>query len=174
MPVSYLIADYFLRGLKTYSDKITDVMHRQTMAILSLLICGYLLSLAGLLILLFITFYFWSISKLNSKTLIWISAFTLTTISNWNAKLFLQFLSDDLSRYQKYFVEFMVVTQMFRIVSFSLTLVDQTEKDSFFDAVEYNTYIPILCGPWCIYPIFRQDRINPRERWSLIELGIKI
>ena len=35
MPVSYLIADYFLRGLKTYSDKITDVMHRQTMAILS-------------------------------------------------------------------------------------------------------------------------------------------
>ena len=53
---------------------------------------------------------------------------------------------------------------MFRIVSFSLTLVDQTEKDSFFDAVEYNTYIPILCGPWCIYPIFRQDRIKPRER----------
>ena len=55
---------------------------------------------------------------------------------------------------------------MFRIVSFSLTLVDQAEKDSFFDAVEYNTYIPILCGPWCIYPIFRQDRLKPRERVS--------
>ena len=65
------------------------------------------MSPAGLLILLFITFYFWSLSKFNSKALIWISAFGLTTVSNWNANLFMQFLSDDLSRYQKYFVEFM-------------------------------------------------------------------
>jgi len=174
MPVSYLLADNFLRGLKDFSDKVTETIHRQTMVMISLLTCGYLMSPAGLLILLFITFYFWSLSKFNSKALIWISAFGLTTVSNWNANLFMQFLSDDLSRYQKYFVEFMVVTQMFRIVSFSLTLVDQAEKDSFFDAVEYNTYIPILCGPWCIYPIFRQDRLKPRERWSIIELGTKI
>jgi len=35
MPVSYLLADNFLRGLKDYSDKVTEKIHRQTMVMIS-------------------------------------------------------------------------------------------------------------------------------------------
>ena len=66
---------------------------------------------------------------------------------------------------------------MFRVVSFSLTLCDQEEKDSLLAAVEYNLYLPLFCGPWCIYPIYRRDRLKPgsnEEIWSFKKLLQKL
>jgi len=161
MPVSYLAVDYMTRKV---------AYQRHLLVGFSLAVVGYLLSFNGLLILLLITAYFWFLGTLNSKLVIWVSAFGLTTVSNWYAHLFMQFVADDMGRYNRYFVEFIVVTQMFRIVSFALTVAEQVTKDSLYDAVEYNTYLPLLCGPWCIYPIYREDRLKRRPRWSLIEL----
>ena len=31
------------------------------------------------------------------------------------------------------------------------------DKDSIFDMMEYVFFIPIICGPWCLYSSFRQD-----------------
>ena len=70
-----------------------------------------------------------------------------------------------------------VVTQMFRVLSFSLTLCDQEEKDSLLSAIEYNFYMPLFCGPWCIYPIYRKDRMqlgSNEERWSFKKLVQKL
>ena len=66
---------------------------------------------------------------------------------------------------------------MFRVLSFSLTLCDQEEKDSLLSAIEYNFYMPLFCGPWCIYPIYRKDRMqlgSNEERWSFKKLVQKL
>ena len=112
----------------------------------------------------FITVFYHILGRISSKFLIWISVFVLMTVCNWYASAFLQFLSQELSSRQRYFVEFSVVTQMFRTVSYALTVSDQLEKDSVLEAVEYNFYLPIFCGPWCIYPIFRANRIKRSQK----------
>lgn len=171
MPLSYLAVEYVTQKL-TYQ--------RHLLVSFSLAVAWYLLSVNGLMILLLITTYFWFLGRMGNKPVIWVSAFALTTVSNWGAHLFMQFVSEDMGRYNRYFVEFigkifdffqniknnLVVTQMFRIVSLALTVAEQEEKDSLYDAIEYNTYLPLLCGPWCIYSIYRQDRLERRPRVS--------
>ena len=97
MPVSYLAVDHMTRKV---------AYQRHLLAGFSLAVVGYLLSFNGLLILLLITAYFWFLGTLNSKLVIWVSAFGLTTVSNWYAHLFMQFVADDMGRYNRYFVEF--------------------------------------------------------------------
>merc|ERR1712241_1654654 len=96
MPLSYLAVEYITQKLS---------YQRHLLVGFSLAVACYLLSVNGLLILLLITTYFWLLGQIGNKPLIWVSAFALTTISNWSAHLFMQFVSEDMDRYSRYFVE---------------------------------------------------------------------
>ena len=117
-----------------------------------------------MIILLTITLFYHYLGHFEMRKTIWISVLLLITICNWYSSTFLQFLSPSISSRQRYFVEFSVVTQMFRTISYALTLCDQTDKDTVVEAIEYNFYLPLFCGPWCIYPIFRADRLERRTK----------
>ena len=117
-----------------------------------------------MIILLTITLFYHYLGYFEMRKTIWISVLLLIAICNWYSSIFLQFLSPSISSRQRYFVEFSVVTQMFRTISYALTLCDQTDKDTVVEAIEYNFYLPLFCGPWSIYPIFRADRLERRTK----------
>ena len=75
----------------------------------------------GTLVLAFITTFFYFLGRLKNTFLIWIFAILYTTATNWFDEIFTQFLSDDLEKTWVYLNEFLVVTQIFRVVSMSLT-----------------------------------------------------
>ena len=75
----------------------------------------------GTLVLAFITTFFYFLGRLKNTYLIWIFAILYTTATNWYDEVFTQFLSDDLEKTWVYLNEFLVVTQIFRVVSMSLT-----------------------------------------------------
>ena len=98
MPISYLVLEFVVRHR---AEK------RYVLTAFSLAAIWFLVWTNGLIIFLVITTFFWGLAKLGSKPLIWISAFALTTISNWYAEVFMQFVSTELSRHNRYFVEFL-------------------------------------------------------------------
>ena len=76
----------------------------------------------GLVIILLITAFYYLLGRIGSKTMIWISAFILTTISNSYANLYMDFVSDEISRHQKYFIEFSGMISIAIFISFWDTL----------------------------------------------------
>ena len=97
MPISYLGVEFLFRNR---AEK------RYILTAFSLAVIWFLVWTNGLIIFLVITAIFWGLAKLGSKAIIWICAFALTTISNWYAEIFMQFVSEELSRHNRYFVEF--------------------------------------------------------------------
>ena len=96
----------------------TPELHRSLMIGYSLFIGAIILSPMGLVIILLITAFYYLLGRIGSKTMIWISAFILTTISNSYANLYMDFVSDQISRHQKYFIEFSGMISIGTYISF--------------------------------------------------------
>jgi hypothetical protein len=98
--------------------------------------------------------------------------YSLMTICNWYDFIFTQFLHEDLSRIWIYLFQFCLVTSIFRITSMALTISSQPEKDSIFMAFEYNFFLPLFCGPWYVYPYYREERLKRKVFVSKFKIQI--
>ena len=77
----------------SHSPRMTPELHRSLMIGYSLFTGALILSPMGLVIILVITAFYYLLGRIGSKTMIWISAFILTTISNSYANLYMVNLS---------------------------------------------------------------------------------
>lgn len=106
-------------------DKIFD-HDRTIMFIFSNFVCISLWGCRGYILVLGITMTFYAATQFKSKLLIWFLAVLLTSVCHWLPDFIFQMVS--LSELWFNFLFFCIMTSIFRLISFSLFVINEKER----------------------------------------------